>query len=58
MSRANGDEDGDGLGTVAAAIYSDANLHGEIGAREMRINQRKLRDANGTRSYEMMIPAG
>ena len=55
MSRANGIEDGDGLGTVAAAIYSDANLHSEIGAREMRINQHKLWDE--WRSYEMMIPA-
>jgi len=54
VSRANGIEDGDGLGTVAVAIYSDANLHGEIGAREMRINQHKLRDE--WRSYEM-IPA-
>jgi len=55
VSRANGIEDGDGLGTVAAAIYSDgSNLHGEIGAREMRINQHKLRDE--WRSYEM-IPA-
>lgn len=50
VSRANGAEDGDGLGTVAAAIYSDVNIRTAKSAREkcesINVNYGKTNDAD------------